>query len=232
MAERMMDKTMGAKLAAEFVGTMTLLYVGVLILTAPQAVGKNPADLVSVALAHGLAIGVMASALMLVSGAHFNPAVTAAAFIGRKIKGADAIGYICAQLAGAAAGALLAKWSLPTGASIANGVPTLGAGISPGTAILVEAILTFFLVFVVYGTGIDARFGGRIGGLAIGLTVTMGVFAGGVLTGAALNPARWFGAALVDGNWNNALVWIAGPLAGGVIAGAIWSGLLLPKEQR
>ena len=222
------DRTIGAKLAAEFVGTFALLFVGVMVLTVGASSG-----LVGAALAHGLAIGVMASATMLISGAHFNPAVTVAVWAGRRMPGVEAMAYILTQLAGASSGALLAKWCMPTMLApgmqpFSNGIPTLG-GVSVGSAILIEAILTFFLVFVVFGTGVDARFGGRLGGLAIGFAVSIGVFAGGPLTGAAMNPARWFGAALVGNQWANALVWVVGPLFGAVAASALWTYVLLPR---
>ncbi len=217
------DKNMTPKLIAEFIGTLALIYIGVLAIT------NGAGSLTTIAFAHGLTIAVMVSATMFISGGHLNPAVTFGAWMGKAIAGRDALFYVGAQLAGGAVGAFLASVSLPD-VDLAAGTPALAAGVSPGIGILVEAILTFFLVFVVFGTGIDSRFGGRIGGLAIGFTVALGIMAGGPITGAAMNPSRWFGPALVANFWDNALVYIAGPLAGGAIAGFVYSHFLAAKK--
>jgi len=92
-------------------------------------------------------------------------------------------------------------------------------------------ILTFFLVFVVYGTAVDPR-GPKIGGLAIGFTVTVDILFGGPLTGAAMNPARTFGPALASGHWHNHLVYWIGPLLGGALAGLVYGrGLIRPAPD-
>ncbi|HLF16055.1 MAG TPA: aquaporin, partial [Candidatus Thermoplasmatota archaeon] len=209
------------KMAAEFVGTLALIYVGVLVLTSGSESG-----LVGAALAHGLTIAVMASATMAVSGGHLNPAVTLGALVGRRISIQDALAYVVAQLAGGMLGAFLARRSLP-GGDIAGGLPGLGPGMTTGSAILVEAVLTFFLMFVIFGTAIDNRFGGRIGGLGIGFAVAIGVFAGGPLTGAAMNPARWFGPALVTQTWEDAAVYLAGPALGAVLATLVYTSFIM-----
>jgi glycerol uptake facilitator-like aquaporin len=97
-------------------------------------------------------------------------------------------------------------------------------------AITIEAVLTFFLVFVVYGTAVYAH-APKIGGLAIGLTITMGILFGGPLTGGAINPARTFGPALASGHWNNHIVYWIGPMIGGGLAGLIY-GRFLIKESK
>jgi glycerol uptake facilitator-like aquaporin len=95
-----------------------------------------------------------------------------------------------------------------------------------GQGIATEAILTFFLVLVVYGTGIDPR-GPKIGGLAIGLTIVVDILFGGPITGAAMNPARTFGPALAAGVWDSHAVYWIGPLAGGGFAGWLYNTFLL-----
>lgn len=214
------NQSLTPKLVAEALGALALCYVGILAI-------NQGAGLVGVALAHGLILAVMVSALMLISGAHFNPAVTLGLLIGGKIKPVDAGFYVGAQLIGATAGALLASLSLPDVTdAVANGTPALGGGVAIGTAILVEAILTFFLVLVVYGTGVHEGFGARVAGLAIGLTVAADILAGGPITGAAMNPSRWFGPALVSGTWDDALVYLLGPALGGVLAGLLYTRVL------
>ncbi len=205
------------KLGAEFIGTFTLIFVGVC------AICVN-AGLVGVALAHGLAIAVMASAMGHISGGHYNPAVTMAALVGGKIKAGDAISYMIAQLLGAFVAALAVKAIIPASmyepASL--GTPMLASGISAGSGILMEIILTFFLALVVYGTAIDSR-APKVGGLFIGLTVALDILAGGPISGASMNPARTFGPALAGGYWDNHIVYWVGPLIGGALAGFIYS---------
>jgi aquaporin Z len=180
-----------------------------------------------VALAHGIVLAVLVSALGAVSGGHFNPAVTLGVWLTGKIDWHRAGAYVIAQLIGA----LLAAWSLrlifPVGVSQTLGTPALGSGIDPLAGILVEAILTIILVTAVLGTAVDMR-GPRIGGLAIGFAVAADILMGGPLTGAAMNPARWFGPAAVIGIWDNWYVWIVGPLGGAAIAGLAWRYLFLP----
>jgi aquaporin Z len=217
---------------AELVGTFALIYVGVLVLTAGGAAlfASGFKDLVAVAFAHGLTIAVMVSATMNISGGQLNPAVTLGLLATGRISSVQAGVNIVAQLVGGLLGGLLARASLG-GDSIADGIPRLAKGVGLGQGILVEAILTFFLVSVIFGTALDDRFGARVGGLAIGLTITLGILAGGPLTGAAINPARWFGAALAQGSFPDPLVYIVGPPLGGILAALLWHYVLLPRRK-
>jgi len=209
----------GRRAVAEFVGAFTLIFVGV----GAIALG---ADLTGVALAHGLAIGVMVSAVGHISGGHFNPAITFGFWITKRIETAGALVYWASQLAGAVAAALLAKWLFP-GDALGQGVPAVHA-VSAFDAMVLEAILTFFLVWVVFASAADARGSFKsIAGLAIGLTITMDIFAGGRLTGAAMNPARAFGPQLAGNHWADAWVWYAGPLLGAAIAALLYEWLYL-----
>jgi MIP family channel proteins len=222
---------MGKKCVAEFIGTFTLIFIGVGAIH-NSAHPDAGVGLLGVALAHGLALVVMISATGGISGGHLNPAVTFGVLVGGKIKPMDAVAYWISQLAGAvAAGLLLLSIYGADGKNIvAEGTPDLATGVGAGTGVLVEMVLTFFLVFVVYGTAVDAR-APKIGGLAIGLTVTLDILFGGPLTGAAMNPARTFGPALASGHWNNHWVYWIGPLAGGALAGLVY-GRFLIKESK
>ena len=101
-----------------------------------------------------------------------------------------------------------------------------------GKGIVLEAILTFFLVFVVFGTAVDDKGPwNKTAGFTIGLTIAFDILAFGPLTGAAMNPARWFGPALVGGIWDDALVWIVGPIAGAIIAGVLYTAVLLRGRE-
>lgn len=213
---------------AELIGTFALIYIGVLVLAVVTPAGTK--HLVEVALAHGLVIAVMASATMTISGGQLNPAVTIGLLAARKVSPAQAGINIAMQLVGGILGGYLAMFSLG-GADITAGVPDLGAGVGVGQAILVEAILTFFLMFVIMGTAVDPRFGARVGGTAIGFTVALDILAGGPLTGAAMNPARWLGAAIPAAHFNNALVYFIGPILGAVAAALLYNEILLERPR-
>ena len=221
----MNNQTLCKQCVAEFIGTFALCFIGI------GAIYNN-ASLLGVALAHGLTIAVMASALGAISGGQFNPAVTFGLWVGGKMNPKDSIAYVIAQLAGATvAGLLIIGLAGEAGRGIvAAGTPDLAGSISVLKGIVIEAVLTFFLVLVVYGTAVDAR-APKIGGLAIGLTVTLDILFGGPLTGAAMNPARTFGPALAGGHWNNHIVYWIGPLLGGLLAGLIY-GRFLIKESK
>lgn len=223
-----MDDSTWKKGLAELIGTFALIYVGVLVL-----VGGFGAkgDLLAIALAHGLTIAVMASATMAISGGQLNPAVTVGLLAARKIDAPQAGVNIVAQFIGGLLGGYLGMMSLG-GVDITAGVPDLGAGVTLGQAILVEAILTFFLVFVIFGTAVDGRFHARLGALAIGLTVALDIMAGGPITGAAMNPARWLGAAVPAMHFNNALVYFVGPLIGAIAAALLYTHVLEEREVK
>jgi aquaporin Z len=227
---------------AEFVGTFTLIFAGAgaavtIAKTLAPALSSAPAvdvytglTLVGVALANGLAIAVMVSAVGHISGGHFNPAVTLGFLITRRIAPSLAVVYWSMQIAGAAAAASLLRWFYPaTARRLTNlGSPSLSAGISVWQGLVIELVLTFLLVWVIFATAADP--GGSfksIAGLAIGLTVTLDVLMGGPLTGAAMNPARAFGPELLSRHWTDAWVWYVGPFAGGSLAALTYEYLYL-----
>lgn len=111
------------------------------------------------------------------------------------------------------------------------GTPAVASGVAIGTPILVEAVLTFFLVFAVYGAGIDPKGAFHaVGGMAIGLTVALDVLTEGPITGAAMNPACWFGPAALAGFFTNYYVYWIGRLLGGAVAGLVCAYVLLEKK--
>jgi len=210
---------------AEFLGTFTLCFAGQGAIVMQQAAGTN--NLLVIAVAHGLALAVMISALGAWSGAHFNPAVTLGFWFTRRMSLTSAITYWVSQLLGAIAASFLLRAVVPgePGAAVHFGVPMLAPGVSVGQGFLLEFVMTFFLVTVVWGTTVDER-GPKIGGFGIGLAVCMDILFGGPLTGAAMNPARAFGAACAAGVWTNHwLYWLA-PMAGGAAAARVYKGLM------
>jgi aquaporin TIP len=207
---------------AEFIGTFALIFIG--------AGSVIYGDIVGVAFAHGLTIAVMVSAVGLISGGHFNPAITLGFLITRRIAPSLAGMYLLVQFGAAALAALILRWVLPAAARTGShlGAPLIGSGISSGKAVAIEAILTFLLVWVVFATAVDPRGTFKqIAGLAIGFTIALDILMGVGLTGAAMNPARAFGPQLVDSHWTNFWVWYVGPIAGGAIAALVYEGLYL-----
>jgi MIP family channel proteins len=199
---------------AEFIGTFALIFVGI------GAIKTAGNDIVAVALAHGLTIAAFASATMHISGGQLNPAVTFGLLCGGHMTLADAIRYWIAQLLGGLAAALICL-GLFARDVVVTGTPQLAINLTPVQGIVVEAILTFFLVFVVYGTAVDQR-APRLAGLVIGATVTLDILFGGPLTGAAMNPARVFGPAVAAGFWKAHYVYWIGPLIGGALGGFVY----------
>ena len=224
----MRDRT-AAALVAEGLGTFLFFFVGagsVVLGDYLAANGGTGPGLVGVALAHGLALAVVVSALGAVSGGHFNPAVTLAVWIMGKITPMRAGLYVVAQLIGALAAGLALKAVFADAWQASNiGTPALGAGITPAVGIGVEAVLTALLVLAVIGTAVDPR-APKIGGLAIGLAVAADILVGGPLTGAAMNPARWFGPAVAAGAYADWYVWWIGPAIGAAAAALIYRSTL------
>jgi MIP family channel proteins len=208
------------KLLAEAIGTYALVFAvaGSIILFSGNTIG-----IVAIAFAHGLVIAVMVSSLGHISGGFFNPALTAGLWVTRRLDTVTAGAYVLAQIVGAT----VAAWSLlllfpEVLREAANlGVPALGAETTFAQGVGLEAVMTFFLMLVVFGTAIDGR-GPKLGGLAIGLTITLDIFLGGPLTGAAMNPARALGPALVQLSWDDHLVYWIGPVIGAVVAALVY----------
>jgi aquaporin Z len=225
---------LSTRLLSEFVGTLTIVFVGAGAFAASALGAAGGAGLVTIAIAYGLAVAVMMAALRHISGGHFNPAVTIGAFVTQRIEGSVGFAYIVAQLAGAAGGAALLRGAFPeTLWRQSNlGTPLVATGISNGQAVLLEAVLTFFLVFVIFATSIDAegRFA-NLAGPAAGFAVIMGVMVAYPFTGASLNPARAFGPAAVGSFWDNHWVHWVGPGAGGIIAASLYDGLIVRRRE-
>jgi MIP family channel proteins len=212
--------------AAEFVGAFALIFVGAGAVVAAGPTGEP--GVVAIAFANGLAMAVMVSAVGHISGGHFNPAITLGFLVTGRLAPVLAVVYWIAQFAGAVAAAALLRWIFDDANEGNLGAPVLNPSIQPEAGLMVEAILTFFLVWVVFATIADPRGTFKaIAGLAIGLTITMDVLMGGPLTGAAMNPARALGPELLSNDWDNFWIWYVGPFAGAVIAAVAYELLYL-----
>lgn len=228
------------KLAAEFIGAFTLVFAAAgsicanqyLIASSQSAPGLN---LLAIAAAEGLAYAIMIVALGHISGGHFNPAITIAFWVTRRVGTIRALLYWAAQFLGAIAAAYAIKSLLPdsawAGRALGAITPDLGADLTRMQGIEWEALITFFLVFVFFAAMVDANSAFRpMAGFAIGLAVVMDVLIAGPFTGAALNPARVLGPALATHHWQNHGVYWAGPLFGAVVAGFVYDRLFLRNQ--
>lgn len=217
------------KVLAELVGTFFFFFVG--IGSIAGAAQSGTVGLLVIALAHGLALAIAITVFGPISGGHFNPAVTISLMVARKISPVLSLLYILGQLVGGVAACLVLVMVLPRGIweSFDLGTPGV-AVIGMGQAVLLEAVMTFFLVLAVFGTAVDAR-APKIGGFGIGLTVFVDILVGGPFTGGVMNPARAISPAIVSGLWNDAwwIYWV-GPIVGGIAAALLYRYIFLPRE--
>lgn len=230
----MQDRGLAAYIA-ELVGTFFLVFViGTVISLYVAAGGQSQfgSDYAVVGLTEGLALFALIQILGGVSGAHLNPVVTSAALFLRRIDPVDAVVYILAQLSGAVLGALLVKGLLldegRAGDYGAGQVTDLLGGNFQGA--IVEMIGAFLLVLAVVAVALNARAWRDWAPLTIGMTFAFLVMIFGPLTGASFNPARWFGPALISGEWGGVWPFIVGPLVGALLAAAFYRYVLVAGE--
>jgi aquaporin Z len=225
-----MYSKLSTSLLAELIGTFALIFIGA---GAGALSGiPNGAGLIGVALAHGLVVLGFAYAYGHISGTHINPAVTIGVWTAGKIESTRALAYIAVQLVGGILGAfalahVLGGAQTGLGATKLNHALQVGAvtiDVNPVMGVVLEAILTFFLVNAVLNAGISGK-ATIPGGLAIGLTLTFCILMGGPLTGASLNPARSLGPAVVTANFADLWVYFVGPILGAVVAGLLYRGV-------
>jgi len=203
---------------AELIGTFTLVFIG-------AGAGALAGAVAPVAIAHGVALMVIVYAWGAVSGAHVNPAVTFGVVLAGKMDWGKAVTYWVAQFLGAAIAAYLLRWLLGSEGGLGETTGTLTTTSAAKTVVL-EGVLTFFLVVAVFGSAVAGRNGSAVG-LAIGFVLTMDILMGGTLTGASMNPARTFGPALAKGDLSYLWMYIVGPLAGGGAAAVVSQKVIL-----
>ncbi len=238
-----MEPKLSQKFVAELIGTFTLVLIGCgAAVIAGQATQGHLAGLglLGIALAFGLAQLIMCYAIGGISGAHINPAVTIGMLVVGKIKIADAIAYIVAQLIGAALAAFvlmmvlqglphfeMGKWALGSngwGSGYQNGYDTI-------SAFLAEAVMTFLFLIVIFGSTAK-RANTALAGVAIGFALAAIHLFTIPITGTSVNPARSFGPAVFSGGIALSQLWlfIIAPIVGAIIAGLVWM-FIAPKEK-
>jgi MIP family channel proteins len=212
---------------AELVGTLILTFAictVVVLYVATAANAQTGSDFAVVGLVHGIVLFALIATLGGVSGGHFNPAVTIAAAALRRIDPIDAVVYILAQLSGGVLGALLVKaFLLDEGRASHYGAASITPLLSGNLAGAgIEAIGTFFLVLAVCCVALNPRARREWAPLAIGLTLGLDVMIFGPLTGSAVNPARWFGPALIGNHFSGTWPYLVGPLVGAIAAAGLY----------
>ena len=219
---------------AEFIATLLFVFLGAgsVIVSGGLPNGDlAPARLVAIALAHGLAIAFLVYATANISGGHINPAVTFAALLTKKISAARGLMYVAAQLGGAVVGALLLLATIPDAADTNLGAHALGPDVTISMGLVMEIVLTFALVFVIFATAVDPSGMGNLAPLAIGLAVLVDHLVAVPITGASMNPARSFGPALVAGEWSDQWIYWVAPLVGGAIAGVVYQFAFMNRPR-
>lgn len=217
------------KYLAELIGTFILVFVAV------GSIGLNNATNESIgtfgiAALTGLAVATVIYIFGNISGAHINPAVTISLFVARQIDFQRSLSYITSQLTGGVAACLLLWNIFPMVVSGNNiGATSLSSEISFTVGIVIEAILTFFLVFTIFGLLVDNKSSIKYENIAVGIIVFLNIIIGASLTGASMNPARTFGPAIFIGYWTDHLVYWIGPCAGGIIAAVLYTKLFTLK---
>jgi MIP family channel proteins len=247
-----MDKNLRPYLA-ELIGTFALVFLGAgTVLVSRMAVlpGQQQPYVVGIALAEGFILAVMLSATVNISGGYLNPAVTLMLWVYKRMDGVKASWLIGAQLLGAVLAGLCLRplftenvmmdahlgtphLNLEAFNATYPNFPTLLTGIG------IETALTFILTFAIFGTMIDPR-GPRLAGLGVGLALVANILMGYALTGAAVNPARWFGTVVWEMTVqqlqgqnpfrDHAVYWI-GPIVGALLAGGVYTTLIMPPEE-
>lgn len=222
---------------AEFIGTFALVLFGSLSITifASNVLGLSSpaASIIGIAFAHGLILTVMVYVIGWISGCHINPAITITAVALRRLSFDDGVGYLIAQILGA----VLAGW-VHLIIQPGNGAITRYGSVSPSpaiggssfTALFIEIIITFFLMFSVYGVLYTGKIRPGAAGVVIGMTYAADILIAGPLTGGAANPARALGPAVASGYYGTLWVYWIGPIIGALIAGFVYEYLLKPAK--
>jgi MIP family channel proteins len=228
------------KLVAEFLGTFALIFLLGGVVCADQYVRSSvptasPAiSLFAIAVAYGLGVATLISSLGHISGGHFNPAVTVAFWATRRFGTAVSLSYWVAQILGGIMASYLLRATLPDSAwaPVALGAPALASDVTRVPGMVLEATLTFVVVFVFFAAVVDTESLARnTGGMVVGFAVMVAVLLGGPFTGAAMNPVRAFAPGIAARHWTNQGIYWIGPLFGGLIAGWLYDSAFLRDSR-
>ena len=217
---------------AEFLGTFILVLAGCGAIAVKSLTNGEP-PFVGIGVIWGLIVMAVIFTIGDISGAHINPAVTIAFWVARRFSTLDVVPYIIAQCLGATAAAGVLWYLFPD--DVHTGVTHFDPEVLSVTqAFVLEVLLTWFLMFAVINVSTGAKEKGITAAIAIGGVISIDVLFGGQVTGASMNPARSLGPALVNGDFDQLWVYIAGPIIGAILAigsaAAIRPGVCCPPS--
>ena len=217
--------------AAESIGTFFLVLIGPGAAMVNAAIGGG-IGVAGIALAFAFVIIAMVYALGHLSGAHLNPAVTVAFWSTRRFPSRDVAPYVFAQCVGAIVASVVLRAVLGPVGHLGATLPSVIPHVSVGAAFLIEALLSFALMFVIMAVATDDRVAPGFAPIAVGLTVGFCALTGGPLTGASMNPARSLGPALVGSEWRAHWVYWVAPMVAMVLAARMYDALRLAAAPR
>jgi MIP family channel proteins len=226
-----LERNLAHAVTAEAIGTFVLVLAitsAAVAAALSRPVAGPPYGSLAVPVAGGLALAIAVASLGHISGAHLNPAVTLGLAISRRFPWAYTPGYVLAQFTGAIAAAAV-TWGLygNQARAIARlGAPVPAAGVSAGRVLAAEAVVTFVLVLVVVAVATDTRVPRGIAAMAIGAALAAAIVISGPVSGAGINPARAIGPMIVAGQFSDWWAYLVAPLAGGVVAVALYDRFL------
>ena len=204
------------KYISEFLGTFTLVFFGTLAVVVGDIYGEL--NNMAIGLVFGLVVMAMIFAFGQISGAHINPAVTIAFWLGKEFPTKDLMPYISAQIVGALTASSLVCFIFPTHSDLGSTLPHIGLSHS----FVIEVILSLILMLVIFHVAKGTKEIGTLAGIAIGATVALEAMVCGPLTGASMNPARSIGPAILSGQLSALWIYLLAPIIGMIISIPIW----------
>jgi aquaporin Z len=213
------------KYLAEMVGTFALVFFGTGAIIVNDVTGGTVTH-IGIAVSFGLVIQTMIFAFGEISGAHINPAVTIAFWMGGRFPKAQVPGYVGAQIAGAVAASGLLAYLFPTSTTLGE---TLPAG-SATQSFILEFVMTFMLMTVILSVSTGSKEKGVLAAIAVGSVVMLEAVFGGPISGASMNPARSLGPVLISGMFDSLWIYLVAPTTGAILAASFWN-VMLPKDR-
>jgi aquaporin Z len=225
-----MDQPLGVRLGAEALGTFLFFFLGFSGIAIVVDIGADAITPLGVAAGFGFGLALAITAFGHLSGGHFNPAVSAGLAIAGRFKPREVVPYWIAQLVGGF-GAVLVM-AIVYSSEVTDALDTQpGSGVSNWAALVLEIITTGLFVMVILTVATDERaaWNGVMAPFLIGLFIFTAATVVGPASGGSFNPARSLDPVVYNQDWGDVWIYLVGPLAGGVLGGAIWAFLCLRR---
>lgn len=225
-----MDQPLGVRLGAEALGTFLFFFLGFSGIAVAADIGLDAIGPIGIAAGFGFGLTLAIAAFGHLSGGHFNPAVSAGLAIAGRFATRDVVPYWIAQLVGGFVAVLV--MAIVYSGEVTDSLHTQpGSGIDDWAALVLEIVATALFVMVVLTVATDERaaWNGVMAPLMIGLFIFVAAATVGPASGGSYNPARSLDPVLYNQEWGDVWIYVLGPLAGGVLGGAIWAFLCLRR---